>query len=325
MTPIPRKNLVAVNLLALGVCATVALVYWLAFDALPAAGIPADTQPRQPMSLVKQWLVVLTAFGVKPFYLLVSLGVVLWLWRQRSPDLTALRWGLIWFWAGEQSCTVNWLLYAGASEGWEYLHNFGMVAGFAFVFWAVMEGVDGRLIHFSAENERCTALALCRRCSKYADEPCGFRRVFLITVPAAAVLALLPLTAGFKLTSYGANVLGAAVCYSHSPASQWFELRLCPALALACFAVAWLGLCSQGKQAVSRSKLFFAAGLGPLSFGLMRMSLVATFSNDLMWFEAWEEWTELLFVLSVVCLLWTFRHGLFANDSTAHNDAPATL
>jgi hypothetical protein len=197
-----------------------------------------------------------------------------------------------------------------------------MATGFAFVSWAAMEGVDGRLIHFSAAKDRCAAIPLCRRCIKYADEPCGFRRLFLFTVPASAVLALLPLTADFKLTSYGSNVLGSLVCYSHTAASQLFELRFCPALALALFAASWLALRFKRNDPVPWSKLLFAAGLGPLGFGTMRMALVATFSDDLMWFETWEEWTELLFVLGVAAALWIFRDGLLADRSEA--PAPAT-
>jgi len=290
----------------------------------PGATGDATNASLRPMSTLKQWIVTLTAFVVKPAYLLVSLGVIIVLWRRTETDLTALRWGLIWFWAGEQACTANWIAYGGASDWLEYLHDFGMVTGFAFISWAAMEGMDGRLIHFSAVKERCAALSLCLRCIKYADEPCGFRRIFLFSVPASAVMALLPLTADFKLTSYGSNVLGSLVCYSHTMVSQLFELRFCPVLALALFAASWLVLRFKRNDPVPWSKLLFSAGLGPLGFGTMRMALVATFSNDLMWFETWEEWTELLFVLGVAVVLWIFRHGLLVDRLEAsETTAPA--
>ncbi|HEY9173570.1 MAG TPA: hypothetical protein VI136_14890 [Verrucomicrobiae bacterium] len=279
-----------------------------------------DSQPTatsRPMSVLKQWIVVITAFGVKPVYLLVSLAVIIVLWRRPAPDLTALRWGLIWFWVGEQACSANYLGYGGQSEFLEYLHNFGMAAGFAFVTWALMEGVDHRLIRFSDAKDRCAALSLCRRCIKYADEPCGLRRAFMFGIPATAVLALLPLTADFKLTTYRCDILGASVCYSHTVASQWFEMRFCPLLALGCFAASWLVLAFKQENPLPLSKLLFAAGLGPLSFGLLRTFLVATFSDDLMWFETWEEWTELLFVLGTAFVLWVFRHGLLTHHEAA--------
>jgi hypothetical protein len=324
MTPIPRKHLVTANLLALAACAAGALLYVAMCHSAPAAGPVADAALR-PMSSLRQWIVVLTAFVVKPAYLLVSLGLILVLWRRPAPDLAGLRWGLIWFWTGEMVCAVNWLVYGGLSDGLEYLHNFGMTTGFAFVSWAAMDGLDGRLIHFSAARDRCAALSLCRGCIKYADEPCGLRRIFLFTVPASAVLALLPLTAHFKLTAYSSNVLGSLVCYSHTPASQWFELRFCPALALALFLASWLVLLFKRSDPFPWSKLLYAAGLGPLAFGTMRMALVATFSDDLMWFETWEEWTELLFVLGVAVVLWIFRHGLLPDRTAAPAaETPAT-
>lgn len=302
---------------------------------VPQTGLPgADQSARstkagdasdwRPMSMLNQWIVVITAFGVKPLYLLVSFGVVIVLWRRTERDLTALRWGMIWFWFGEQACTTNWLAYGGASEGLDYLHEFGMVTGFAFVAWSVMEGLDTRLIHFSAAKERCAALSLCRRCSKYADEPCGFRRLFLFSVPATAVIALLPLTVDFRLTSYSSEVLGAKVCYSHTMISELFELRLCPLLALLFFAASWLVLLFKRNDPVPWSKLLFAAGLGPLGFGTMRMALLGVFSDDLMWFDTWEEWTELLFVLGVAVVLWIFRQGLLAKHPGVPAAAAAT-
>jgi hypothetical protein len=322
MTPIPRKSLLALSLLALALLGAVAFVYGIASEQvlrIPPLAQPSvvpiitgDLAAPRPMALLNQWIVAITAFGVKPLYLLVSLGVVIVLWRRTEPDLTALRWGMIWFWVGEQACTVNWLGYGGLSEGLEYVHQAGMVTGFAFVAWSVIEGLDARLIHFSGVKERCAALALCRRCIKHADEPCGFRRLFLFSVPASAVIALLPLTVDFRVTSYSSDVLGTRVCYSHTLLSQWFELRLCPLLALLFFAASWLVLLLKRNDPVPWSKLLYAAGLGPLGFGTMRMTLLGVFSEDLMWFDTWEEWTELLFVLGVAVVLWIFRHGLLA-------------
>lgn len=335
-----RSATAARKLTALGVadvwCVQGGLVNW----AL-AASDPDGAQSRpgtatassissaafRPMPVSKQWVVVITAFGVKPVYLLVSFVMIVTLWRRRSPDLVALRWGLIWFWAGEQACTANYLAYGGRSDPLEYLHNFGMVAGFAFVAWAAMEGLDQRLIRFSAAKDRCAALSLCRRCIKYADEPCGLRRLFLFGIPATAVLALLPLTADFKLAAYRSDILGATVCYSHTLASQLFEIRFCPVLALGLFTASWLVLRLKREDPVPLSKLLFAVGLGPLGFSLLRLALVAIFSDDLMWFESWEEWTELLFVVGVACVLWIFRHGLFPHSATStepNRGTPAT-
>jgi rhodanese-related sulfurtransferase len=288
-------------------------------NGAPKAGPVSDVRP---MSVFKQWTVVITAFGIKPIYLLVSLALILWLWRRTEPDLVALCWGLVWFWCGEQACSANFLAYAGRSELLEYLHNFGMVAGFAFVNWAAMEGIDRRILHFGSEKDRCALLSLCRRCIKYDQAACGLRRLFLFTIPAAAVMACLPLMADFRLTAYQSDILGASVCYSHTAPSQIFEIRLCPILALVLFAAAWLVLLLKRHDPLPLSKVLFSAGLGALGFSLVRLFLVAVFSDDLMWFETWEEWTELLFVLGVAVVLWIFRAGLRTHSPQAATATP---
>ncbi len=293
------------------------LPLWLDRSFLaPAADSAALEHLRVcPLGLSEQWVVVLTAFVVKPAYMILSLALIIWLWRSGAADLTALRRGLVAFLAGESACAVNYVFLGGRSELWEYLHSYGMVVGFSFVSYALLEGMDQRLIRYSAARDRCAALSLCRACLKYADVPCGLRRLFLFVIPATALLAVLPLTADFRPAVYRSDVLGASVGYSHTLASQWFETRLCPAFALGAFAVSWLVLRFKQDDPVRWSKLLFAAGLGPLGFGLLRTLLVATFREDLMWFETWEEWTELLFVLGVACVLAIFRTGLLRDRS----------
>jgi hypothetical protein len=44
---------------------------------------------------------------------------------------------------------------------------------------------------------------------------------------------------------------------------------------------------------------------------MLRMFFVASFSDRLVWFDVWEEITELLFILSAGMVLWVFRHSLF--------------
>src|SRR5208283_1250422 len=125
--------------------------------------LPENLFPAEPPSafrstgLFEQWLVAVTAFGIKPAYVLISLATILWLWRQRSPDLVALRCGLIAFWLGENACSVDYLMLQGNSDLWEYFHNFGMTVCFSFVTYALLEGLDRRLIKYSAAKDRCAA------------------------------------------------------------------------------------------------------------------------------------------------------------------------
>jgi hypothetical protein len=320
MKPLTSKQIVLLNVLAVAV-GGVPLLLWQLPHAWPT--IPSDHLPLRPMSLLAQWLAVIVGFGVKPVYMVLSLVLMIWLWRQRARDLAVLRWGLIWFWLGENACTVNFLFFSGECDFWEYLHNYGMAAGFAMMTYAFLEGFDSHVIKFSPQNERCAALSLCPACIKHTDASCGLKRLFTALIPALIVLAFIPLPAGFMLTSYTTNILGSSYKYVHLMSAQLFELRFCPALAIALLTASWLVLLFRQQEPVAISKALLAAGIGPLSFGLLRLFLVFTFDEDLMWNETWEEITELIFVVAVAVVLWVFRERLFRKEEPAAQTRPA--
>jgi hypothetical protein len=259
----------------------------------------------------EQWLAVGIAFGIKPLYMALALGWMVWLWRQPARDLTSLRWGLIWFWLGENACSISYLFFARGSDLWEYFHNYGMAVGFAFIFYALLEAVDVRVLKLSPPRERCAALSLCGGCVKYNQVPCSLQRVFQWMLPAAVLAAMLPLTAGFKHIAYRADILGQTQLYSHPMSCQLFENRFCGGLGAVLLAASWLVLMLKKNDPLPASKALLAAGVGPLAFGVMRLFLVSTFSQNLLWFDVWEELTELLFILGIGAVLWTFRAALF--------------
>jgi hypothetical protein len=47
-----------------------------------------------------------------------------------------------------------------------------------------------------------------------------------------------------------------------------------------------------------------------LGFSFFRLTLNAIFINHLVWFEFWEEATELMFVAATAFLLWQFKRTL---------------
>lgn len=269
-----------------------------------------EALPFQALSVIQQWQVMLYAFGIKPLYMVLTFLLIVWIWRQKAVDLTALRWGLIWFWVGETGCSIDYFFYARTSDFWEYAHGFGMAVGFSLIAYATLEGLDRRLIKFSPPGERCAAIGLCRACEKYADVRCGLKRLFKYMIPALMAVAFIPLTAPFQLNAFRTELLGSPYYYHHMVSSQWLELRACPVLALLFLGAAWLVLLFKRHEPVQTSKALMAAGTGPLGFGLMRMALAATFSNNWVWLNFWEEFTELLFILAVCIVLWTFRHRL---------------
>ena len=92
---------------------------------------------------------------------------------------------------------------------------------------------------------------------------------------------------------------------------QLFETVYCPAAAAMLLAASLIILTVKKTDAMPWAKITFAAGIGPMAFGLMRMILTGTYARNLVWFALWEEITELLFILAVCAVLWFFRHGLF--------------
>lgn len=311
METIAKSRLRLWNVAAVAIGAVPVALYPLVRGLVPdplAAGWEA--LPFQALSTIQQGQVMLYAFGIKPLYMVLTFLLIAWIWRQKAADLTALRWGLIWFWVGETGCSIDYIFYARASDFWEYAHGFGMAVGFSFIAYAALEGVDRRLIKFSPPGERCAALGLCPACEKHTDTPCGLKRLFKFMIPGLMAVAFIPLTAPFQLNAYRTELWGSPHYYHHMVSSQWFELRACPVLALLFLGAAWLALFINRHDPVPASKALMAAGTGPLGFGLMRMSLAATFSDNWVWLNFWEEFTELLFIIAVLIVLWTFRRRL---------------
>jgi rhodanese-related sulfurtransferase len=276
-----------------------------------AGGSPAfrDSSPHE------QWAAVLSAFAVKPTYMLAALVLAFLLRRQRATDLAALRWGLIFFFAGEAFCAANYLVFAEESALLEYLHSFGMVLSFAFAAYAAFEGIDSRLIHYSDPEGRCAAVPLCHGCIKHADVPCGLKRTFLLAIPILIVLAAMPLCAEPLGIAYNTRVLGTLYTYTHPVVHQVFEIRLCPLAAMLLLTVSLAILLVRRDDPVRPAKVFFAGGLGCLGFSFLRMIIFHVYQDNQVWFTAWEELTELAFIAATAGMLWIFRYALLARGA----------
>ncbi len=264
----------------------------------------------------EQLAAVLSAFAVKPAYMLMALVLLVVLLRARSADLRAVRWALGFFFVGEAFCTLNYICYEEASLLFEYLHSFPMAVTFGFTAYAFFEAFDRRVLKYSSVDEKCAALGLCRSCFKHTSVPCGLQRMFLLLIPVSAVLAFMPLAGRLETASYNTLIFGTPYNYSHNAASQLLELRWCPLAAIVLFAVAFLLLVLKRTNAVAWSKIFFAAGTGALGFALLRWVLLAGYGDDLVWFVFWEEVTEFMYVAGVAWVLWLFRKGLFAKNGS---------
>ncbi len=248
---------------------------------------------------------------IKPLYTLITLILIVVLWRLKSPDVVALRWGLIFFFIGEGFCALNIIFFNHSFDLFEFFHMYGMVLSFAFVTFAIMEALDLRILGYSDPKKRCAALALCRQCIKYDKAPCGLKRMFYFVIPAFIVLSFIPLLTSTSAVSYNTEVFGMFLNYSHPIIYQLFEFRYTPIYAIVLFIGSFLILFLEKGHLITASKIIFAAGMGPLGFGFLRLVFFGVYQDNLVWFNFWEELTELVYVAGVGFVLWIFQRGLF--------------
>jgi hypothetical protein len=272
-----------------------------------APGNPVPVAAVRSLSPWLQWATVLTAFGVKPFYMILSLLIALWLRRRHSPDLVALKWAMIFFFSGEFFCAVNYLFFAEASRLAEYLHMVGMAVAFGLTVLALVEFMDNRLIRFSDPDTHCALLAACGKCYKNDAVSCSLRMIFTIAAPCLFALCAMPLLAEPRPILQKVLILGTPYTYSHSLLYQLFEIRYAPTAAACFFAIAFLLLLLRKERSFSTAKLFFAGGAGFLAFGMFRLILLSLYHSNLAWFVIWEELTELIYIAALGLFLLVFR------------------
>lgn len=263
-----------------------------------------------------QWGAMIAAFGFKPLYMILSLLLALTLWRVWSPDLAALKWSMVAFYVGEASCALNYLLFDSTSYLSEYFHSYGMVVAFGFFIYALMEGMDSRVMRVTAWGQRCAALELCGRCLKSEEVDCGARKILLLMIPITIFLGFIPLQADFSSVSYNVAILGRTYSYFNPVPFQIFEKRYCPLIGMALSAMAFITLWRQPRRPVLPSVwVLWAAGLGALAFSFFRLLLGAVYENHLVWSTFWEELTELIFIAAIWGFMLLFRHTLLTEST----------
>ena len=292
-----------------------------------APSMPAPTASQlvpafRESPLYEQWAVVVAFFGIKSVYSLMALGIVLRLWRRSELDLSSIRWSMMVFFVGEAFCFVNVMVFGEDSLLLEHLHSVGMVLSLGLAGYGLLEGLDARLIHYSGDS-RCALFGLCGGGDQLVPAGCALRRLFLVWIPAMALLAALPCCSSFREAAYQTRVLGVLHSYRHPIPHQWYELRYLPVLAIILFAGCFLVLWRWERRSVCYAKILFSAALGALGFSWLRLILVASFIDNQVWFAVWEETTELLYVGMVGAVLVLFKRGLLARHPPYQTKAAA--
>ena len=279
--------------------------------------------PFRNAPIYEQLALVVSGLGFKPVYTFLSFIVIILLWRSKAADLVALRWAMIFFFLGENACAANYWFHDETSYLFEYLHGFGMMLCFGFATYALIEGIDRRILLLSEPERKCAALPLCGRCIKYVEVPCGLHRVFLLVIPACIILAMMPLGADWQLASYNSDAFGTIYNYSHPIVYQIFELVYCPIVAIIMLSISLGILLWKRTDSLSAAKIAFAAGVGPMGFALFRMLVTGPYGQNLVWRNFWEECTELVFLIGVCYVLWLFRRTLFGKKHLPHQSNEA--
>jgi hypothetical protein len=273
-----------------------------------------ESLPSRNLTPFEQQAQALAGLLIKPLYSIVSLAIILSLIGQRSPDILALQWGQIAFFAGETFCAINFYIYKHDSILSEYLHSYGMALAFALTSFAILEGFDSRVLRLTVSKSACAALTVCGRCTRHEWEGCKARTIARFTIPVLGVLIFIPLLSPLQPDAYGVSIFGFPYSYTRFDVYEIYERRVLPLVALISFLIAWISLWRKSEPPIPLvSKVFFCAGVGALGFSFFRLTLNAVFIDNLVWFEFWEEATELLFVAATAFVLWQFRKTLLVD------------
>lgn len=277
---------------------------------------PLSSLPAREMDRSEQLAQAAAGLVIKPAYMFISLIIIVVLAGRTAVDLRALQWGQVAFLAGEVFCAINFYVFRHESLISEYLHSFGMAVAFGFTAFALWEGVDERLLKLTGSPGACAALKVCGRCTRHEAAGCKARAVTRFLLPAAAILAAIPFLAPLEPQAYAVSIFGFPYSYARLEPYEFYERRALPAMAMLSFVVALIPLLRKGEPPLPLiTRLFASAGLGALGFSMFRVTLDAVFVGNLVWFEFWEEATELIFIAAVAFTLWQFRHAVFGDKS----------
>jgi hypothetical protein len=268
------------------------------------------------MSPGEQSAAAMALLWIKPAYMLLSGAVALYLiFRSKAADLRLLGWSLLVFLIGEVFCAINYVFLKDNSYFSEYMHSYSMAIAFGLAAYALLEGLDQRVVHFSEADKRCALLPVCGGCVKYERVRCGIRRIAQFMGIALIILAAIPLLAPFSTTAYNTEVGPLIHYYTRPIVHQWFEARFSPILAMLLSGLALLVMGRTSHITVHPlARALLCAGLGFLGFGVFRVTLGMVYAESLVWAVVWEEVTELMFVALVIFILWVFRRTLLPGE-----------
>jgi len=176
--------------------------------------------------------------------------------------------------------------------------------------FAALEVLDRRVLRFSSGGSNCALNEKCQPCVKdQGSIGCKVRQLALLSIITILALAFVPLTAELASVSYNTTIFHSPFNYSHPVVYQVFETHYCPVYALIMLGAA-LVVTFVSNRMLGWAKILGAAGTGALGFSFLRLMVFHFYSSNLIWFEFWEEATELMFIGGLAIVLWMFRERL---------------
>lgn len=284
-------------------------------------------EPFQEMSRAEQAAAALALLWIKPTYMLLSTAVSLYLiLRSKAADLRSSGWSLMVFLIGEVFCAINYVLLKDNSYFAEYIHSYSMAVAFGLAAYALLKGLDQRLVHFSQADKRCALLPVCGQCAKYQPVRCAIHRIAQFMGVSLIILAAIPLLAPFSYSAYNTQIGPIMHYYSRPIVHQWFEARFSPTLAIVLSGLALLIMQRTSHITLHPlAKALLCAAAGFLGFGMFRVILGMVYAEKLVWAIFWEELTELMFVSAVMYILWIFRRTLLPGLELLRELIPSKL
>ena len=169
------------------------------------------------------------------------------------------------------------------------MHSYSMAVAFGLAAYALLEGLDDRLIHFSQADKQCALLPVCGPCTKYQAVRCGVRRSAQLSCILLILLGIIPLLSPFSYTAYNTQI-GAFNHYFVRPiVHQAFEARYSPAVAILLSGLSLLVMQLTPRITLhALARVLFCAGAGFFGFALFRVTIGMVYAERLIWATFWE-------------------------------------
>lgn len=240
----------------------------------------------QAVNSSEQLALITSLFNIKPIYMFLCVAILIALWERDSLSARALFYGFSALIVGELICGATFFAFQRELIISEHIHSFGMMIEFSAIAFALINFLDSRT----------------------AQTQIQIHPTFAFIAATGILASFLPLAVSPSPSGYHADIFGFPYVYARFEFNQWVESRALPVASISFFSLTLLSTIHATQPKFSNAaKVFLSAGIGLLAFSILRLSLGAMFTERLVWFEFWEETTQLIVISTIAFLLWQFK------------------